>query len=55
MKDIKINKETFYNEISNEKKMKETFPGALLLQGGLTDDAPGKGIYLVVVSAFSKS
>lgn len=57
MRDIKTNEETFCNEISNEKKTKETLPWPLLLQGGekvLTDDAPGKGVCPAVVSAFTK-
>lgn len=39
------------------KRQKRLFPGPLLLQEdeeALTDDAPGKGIYPAVVSAFTK-
>lgn len=39
------------------KRQKRLFSGLLLLQGGekvLTDDAPGKGVYPAVVSAFTK-
>lgn len=39
------------------KRQKRLFPGPLLLQEDeevLTDDAPGKGIYPAVVSAFTK-